>query len=126
MGALVSLSAKQTAIQQSTEMNNPYFKWFSPNTFKYYVLIHDVSAGEDARYVAIFIIYCINTTKYRPHAIFKENELASSPLILHKANILWHHIAQFFVTYIQLLLSCDNRHMLHDKLFCSKLCRIVL
>ena len=38
----------------------------------------------------IFISYGINTTKYWLRAIFKENELASSPLILHKANILWH------------------------------------
>ena len=32
----------------------------------------------------------INTTKYWLRAIFKENELASSPLILHKVNILWY------------------------------------
>ena len=31
--------------------------------------------------------YCIDATKYWMHAIFKENELASYPFILHKANI---------------------------------------
>ena len=36
---------------------------------------------------AIFTSYCINTTKYLPHAIFKKKELMSSPLILHKANL---------------------------------------
>ena len=39
---------------------------------------------------SIFLSYCINTTKYWLRAVFKENELASSPLILHKANILWY------------------------------------
>ena len=39
---------------------------------------------------SIIISYCINTTKYWLRAILKENELASSPLILHKANILWY------------------------------------
>ena len=38
----------------------------------------------------ILVSYCTNTTKYWLRAIFKENELASSPLILHKANILWN------------------------------------
>ena len=38
----------------------------------------------------IFISYCINTTRYWLRARFKKNDLASSPLILHKANILWH------------------------------------
>ena len=36
----------------------------------------------------ILTSYCIDTTKYWLHAIFKENELASSPLTLHKDNIL--------------------------------------
>ena len=31
------------------------------------------------------ISYCTDITKYCLRAIFKENELASSPLILHKA-----------------------------------------
>ncbi len=48
MGAFVSLSAQQTAIQQSNhEHLNPYFKWFSAHTFKYYVLLHDVSDGHE-------------------------------------------------------------------------------
>ena len=36
----------------------------------------------------IIISYSINTTEYWLCAVFKENELMSSPLILHKANIL--------------------------------------
>ena len=35
----------------------------------------------------IIFTHCINATKYLLRAIFKENELASSPLIFHKANI---------------------------------------
>ena len=38
---------------------------------------------------AVIISYCINTTKYLLRAIFKEYKLASSPLILLKANILF-------------------------------------
>ena len=47
MGAFVSLSGQQTAIQQSTDNSNPYIKWFSANTFKYFVLLHDVSEGHE-------------------------------------------------------------------------------
>ena len=36
----------------------------------------------------ILTSYCIDTTKYWLRAILKENELASSPLTLHKDNIL--------------------------------------
>lgn len=54
MGAFVSLSAKQTAYQQSTDHQNPYIKWFSPNTFKYYVLLHDISEGHEFKYVLDF------------------------------------------------------------------------
>ena len=39
---------------------------------------------------ATFASYCINATKCLLHAISKKNELTSSPLILHKANILWY------------------------------------
>ena len=47
MSAFVALSGKQFSIQQSTDKSNPYIKWFSPNTFKYYVLLHDVSEGHE-------------------------------------------------------------------------------
>ena len=50
---------------------------------KRYVTIHSKND-------VIISCYCINTTKYWLRAIFKENKLASSPLILHKANILWY------------------------------------
>ena len=39
---------------------------------------------------AIFISYGISTIKYWLLGIFKENELASSPLTLDKTNILWY------------------------------------
>ena len=38
----------------------------------------------------VAISYGIDTTKYWLRAVFKENKLASSPLILHKTNILWY------------------------------------
>ena len=41
----------------------------------------------------MFISYCINTTKYLLRAIFKENELASSPLIFAQS--------QYFVVLMQ-------------------------
>ena len=59
MGAFVSLSAQQTAVQQSTSGHNPYVKWFSPSTFKYYVLVHDVSEGHEFKYVDGFLHYLI-------------------------------------------------------------------
>ena len=48
MNTFVALSAKQTVIQQSNnEHLNPYIKWFGVHTFKYYVLLHDVSEGHE-------------------------------------------------------------------------------
>ena len=44
----------------------------------------------------VIISYFINTTKYWLPAIFKENELASSPLILHKVNYFLVLMQQLF------------------------------
>ena len=52
-------------------------------------LINQPNCEFVASYI-IIISYCINTTKYWLRAIFKENEIANSPLTLHKANILWY------------------------------------
>uniref|UniRef100_A0A8C3I810 Trafficking protein particle complex subunit 8 n=1 Tax=Chrysemys picta bellii TaxID=8478 RepID=A0A8C3I810_CHRPI len=43
----LKLSQEQHRIQHSSEYAYP--KWFIPNTLKYYVLLHDVSAGEEQR-----------------------------------------------------------------------------
>lgn len=45
----LKLSQEQHRIQHSSEYLYP--KWFIPNTLKYYVLLHDVSAGEEQRWV---------------------------------------------------------------------------
>uniref|UniRef100_A0A8D0GHK1 Trafficking protein particle complex subunit 8 n=1 Tax=Sphenodon punctatus TaxID=8508 RepID=A0A8D0GHK1_SPHPU len=43
----LKLSQEQHRIQHSNEYSYP--KWFIPNTLKYYVLLHDVSVGEEQR-----------------------------------------------------------------------------
>lgn len=44
----LKLSQEQHRIQHSGEYTNP--KWFIPNTLKYYVLLHDISEGDEQRY----------------------------------------------------------------------------
>uniref|UniRef100_A0A8C3JPL7 Trafficking protein particle complex 8 n=1 Tax=Calidris pygmaea TaxID=425635 RepID=A0A8C3JPL7_9CHAR len=48
----LKLSQEQHRIQHSNEYLYP--KWFIPNTLKYYVLLHDVSAGEEQRADSIY------------------------------------------------------------------------
>uniref|UniRef100_A0A8C5TAN6 Trafficking protein particle complex 8 n=1 Tax=Malurus cyaneus samueli TaxID=2593467 RepID=A0A8C5TAN6_9PASS len=48
----LKLSQEQHRIQHSSEYSYP--KWFIPNTLKYYVLLHDVSAGEEQRADSIY------------------------------------------------------------------------
>uniref|UniRef100_A0A665T8A0 Trafficking protein particle complex 8 n=1 Tax=Echeneis naucrates TaxID=173247 RepID=A0A665T8A0_ECHNA len=43
----LKLSQEQHRIQHSGEYTNP--KWFIPNTLKYYVLLHDMSEGDEQR-----------------------------------------------------------------------------
>uniref|UniRef100_A0A8D1YVJ9 Trafficking protein particle complex subunit 8 n=1 Tax=Sus scrofa TaxID=9823 RepID=A0A8D1YVJ9_PIG len=46
------LSQEQHRIQHSNDYSYP--KWFIPNTLKYYVLLHDVSAGDEQRAESIY------------------------------------------------------------------------
>lgn len=48
----LKLSQEQHQIQHSGEYSAP--KWFIPNTLKYYVLLHDVSQGDDHRAETVF------------------------------------------------------------------------
>ncbi|EMP36724.1 Trafficking protein particle complex subunit 8 [Chelonia mydas] len=48
----LKLSQEQHRIQHSSEYAYP--KWFIPNTLKYYVLLHDVSAGEEQRADSVY------------------------------------------------------------------------
>ncbi|XP_066481458.1 trafficking protein particle complex subunit 8 isoform X3 [Tiliqua scincoides] len=48
----LKLSQEQHRIQHSSEYSYP--KWFIPNTLKYYVLLHDVSAGEEQRADSVY------------------------------------------------------------------------
>ncbi|KAM6962723.1 trafficking protein particle complex subunit 8 [Aplochiton taeniatus] len=43
----LKLSQEQHRLQHSGEFTNP--KWFIPNTLKYYVLLHDMSEGDEQR-----------------------------------------------------------------------------
>ncbi len=45
----LKLSQEQHRIQHSGEYTHP--KWFIPNTLKYYVLLHDISEGDEQRCV---------------------------------------------------------------------------
>ncbi|XP_076991817.1 trafficking protein particle complex subunit 8 isoform X4 [Tamandua tetradactyla] len=46
------LSQEQHRIQHNSDYSYP--KWFIPNTLKYYVLLHDVSAGDEQRADSIY------------------------------------------------------------------------
>ncbi|XP_023365983.1 trafficking protein particle complex subunit 8 isoform X4 [Otolemur garnettii] len=46
------LSHEQHRIQHNSDYSYP--KWFIPNTLKYYVLLHDVSAGDEQRAESIY------------------------------------------------------------------------
>nr|XP_033789657.1 trafficking protein particle complex subunit 8 isoform X1 [Geotrypetes seraphini] len=47
MEQFLKLSQEQHRIQHSNDYSYP--KWFIPNTLKYYVLLHDIGAGEEQR-----------------------------------------------------------------------------
>lgn len=44
----LKLSQEQHRIQHSGDYTHP--KWFIPNTLKYYILLHDMSDGDEQRY----------------------------------------------------------------------------
>ncbi|CAH2285036.1 trafficking particle complex subunit 8 isoform X1 [Pelobates cultripes] len=48
----LKLSQEQHRIQHSNDYSYP--KWFTPNTLKYYVLLHDVSVGDEQRADSIY------------------------------------------------------------------------
>ncbi|CAB1332152.1 unnamed protein product [Coregonus sp. 'balchen'] len=48
----LKLSQEQHRIQHSGEYTNP--KWFIPNTLKYYVLLHDMSQGNEQRADSVY------------------------------------------------------------------------
>ncbi|KAL1022685.1 hypothetical protein UPYG_G00031010 [Umbra pygmaea] len=48
----LKLSQEQHQIQHSGEHTNP--KWFIPNTLKYYVLLHDMSLGDEQRADSVY------------------------------------------------------------------------
>ncbi|XP_041647295.1 trafficking protein particle complex subunit 8 [Cheilinus undulatus] len=48
----LKLSQEQHRIQHSGEYANP--KWFIPNTLKYYVLLHDMSEGDEQRAETVY------------------------------------------------------------------------
>ncbi|KAG9478983.1 hypothetical protein GDO78_012579 [Eleutherodactylus coqui] len=48
----LKLSQEQHRIQHSNDYSYP--KWFTPNTLKYYVLLHDVSGGDEKRADSIY------------------------------------------------------------------------
>ncbi|XP_072267380.1 trafficking protein particle complex subunit 8 [Pyxicephalus adspersus] len=48
----LKLSQEQHRIQHSNDYNYP--KWFTPNTLKYYVLLHDVSCSDEKRADTIY------------------------------------------------------------------------
>ena len=82
---------------------------------------------------SILISYCIITTKYWLRAIFKENDLASSPLILQKANILWYWLNNCFIGWLKFLVTVRNdsvsrrsSYVARQMFFCCKQCRMVL
>uniref|UniRef100_A0A8D0D9G6 Trafficking protein particle complex subunit 8 n=1 Tax=Sander lucioperca TaxID=283035 RepID=A0A8D0D9G6_SANLU len=48
----LKLSQEQHRVQHSGEYTNP--KWFIPNTLKYYVLLHDMSEGDEQRADSVY------------------------------------------------------------------------
>ena len=49
MHAFASLSSRQNSIQNSSDKNKQSYSWFSNNILRYYLLLHDVSDGEDRK-----------------------------------------------------------------------------
>ena len=44
-----SLNSQSNSIQNSSDKNKQSYSWFSNNILKYYLLLHDVSYGEDRK-----------------------------------------------------------------------------
>ncbi|XP_071342862.1 trafficking protein particle complex subunit 8 isoform X2 [Trachinotus anak] len=71
----LKLSQEQHRIQHSGEYTNP--KWFIPNTLKYYVLLHDMSEGDEQR---ADVVYEDMKQRYGPQGCYllKMNSRTSS------------------------------------------------
>jgi len=88
MNAFAALSSRQNSVQQArmqgTSHSNtkPHYKWFSSNTFKYYLLLHDVSDGEDAKAEAV---YQSMKSVYGSHTCFML-QINSRPKMFPQAN----------------------------------------
>ena len=71
-------------------------------------------------------------SKYWLRAMFKENELASSPLILHKANILWYWCNNCFIVWLKVFVVLHNESVARPlpyvarQNFFLKICRIIM
>ncbi|XP_035678676.1 trafficking protein particle complex subunit 8-like isoform X2 [Branchiostoma floridae] len=52
MAEFTRLSQQQHELQHTSQAKYP--KWFTPNTYKYYVLLHDVAEGDDSRAEEVF------------------------------------------------------------------------
>uniref|UniRef100_A0A8C6PRM7 Trafficking protein particle complex subunit 8 n=1 Tax=Nothobranchius furzeri TaxID=105023 RepID=A0A8C6PRM7_NOTFU len=72
----LKLSQEQHRIQHSGEYTNP--KWFIPNTLKYYVLLHDMSEGDEQR---AELVYEDMKQRYGSHGCYllKINSRTVSP-----------------------------------------------
>uniref|UniRef100_A0A7M5V1Y5 Trafficking protein particle complex subunit 8 n=2 Tax=Clytia hemisphaerica TaxID=252671 RepID=A0A7M5V1Y5_9CNID len=55
MHAFAALSARQNSIQNSAERQKASYHFFDQSTFKYYVLLHDVSEGDDSKAEKTFL-----------------------------------------------------------------------
>ena len=53
MDAFAKLVQQQTLQQQQSPSKPP--KWFMPNIYKYFILLHDVIEGEESKYVGVIV-----------------------------------------------------------------------
>lgn len=107
------LSHEQHRIQHSGEYTYP--KWFIPNTLKYYVLLHDISDGDEKRFGSHAPVYTqiIHFTSGRitppcvvfPNVIPYFNELKH---LLHRADSIYEDMKQRYGTQCCYLLKINS------------------
>ncbi len=104
----LKLSQEQHRIQHSGEYTHP--KWFIPNTLKYYVLLHDMSEGDEQRYWKKILLACSDFCSLQGFVVLLY-KIPLDPLNLRNISIIF--VVSVFVQ------MCEITEMLH---FVSFLC----
>uniref|UniRef100_A0A3B4U4U7 Trafficking protein particle complex subunit 8 n=1 Tax=Seriola dumerili TaxID=41447 RepID=A0A3B4U4U7_SERDU len=114
----LKLSQEQHRIQHSGDYTNP--KWFIPNTLKYYVLLHDMSEGDEQR---ADVVYEDMKQRYGPQGCYllkmnsrtssaEEDEQIPDPWsqYLHRTN-LQNQVSAVASSTWSSMFSCSNNRV---------------